>query len=175
MRRLILIILAAFMLAACSKDGEKQEVEFIPEHRVGAPATDFQYSDMDGKPFRLSEKKGRVVVLYFWRMKCADCKEDMLSLEGLNRKYRDKGLTVVAVGADTMHSAPIGEVREFLAKSAFTFQNIRDDNGYVSEAYDVLKAPKAFVIDKNGNLALIKEGRVDWMGPDITGLVESLL
>lgn len=174
MRRILLIILAITLLS-CSNEGKKEEVSYIPVNKVGSPATDFLYKDMDGKPFRLSEKKGQAVILYFWRMKCVDCKEDMKTLEALNAKYREKGLLVVAVGADTMHSADVNLVREFLKNSGFNFLNIRDEDGFVSEAYDVLKAPQAFVIDKNGKLAHIQSGRVDWTSPEMIKLVESII
>lgn len=178
MRRLIIIAFAifAFSLSGCSKDNNsKTEANYNPNPRVGAQATDFQFRDIDEKPFRLSGKKGSVVILYFWRMKCEECKESMTSLAGLSRKYKDKGLFVVTVGADTMHSAPINDVREFLGKFGDAFLNIRDDEGFVSEAYDVLRAPEAFIIDKKGVLVSVQNGKTDFLNPDNIKLIESLL
>jgi peroxiredoxin len=174
MRRLALILIALFIFYGCSNDSSGPRPNYNPDPRVGAEATDFLFRDMDKRPFRLSENKGRVVLLYFWRMKCEECKEGLYSLELLNRRFRDQGLVVVTVGADTMHSAPIEDVRAFLSKHEITSISLRDDQGFVSEAYNVLKAPRAFVIDRGGTIAAIIDGPTDWMSEENVGLIERL-
>lgn len=174
MRRLVLILLALFTFYGCSNDSTGPTPNYNPDPKVGAEATDFLFRDMDERPFRLSEHKGRVVLLYFWRMKCEECKDAMDSLEALNRKFKDRGLLVVTVGADTMHSAPIEDVRYFLAKHGITAVTLRDDQGFVSEAYNVLKAPRAFVIDRSGKIAAIIDGPADWMSEENVALIERL-
>ena len=153
MKKILVILLLAFVFAGCNKGRDEKASPYRQDLKPGSHAVDFLFKDMDEKPFRLSEEKGKVVVLYFWRMKCEECKVEMMSLESLYKRYKDRGLIVVAVGADTKHSAPIEDVREFLSKSGITYTNLRDDQGFVSEAYNVLKAPQAFVIDKNGAIA----------------------
>ena len=174
MRRLALILLAFFIFTGCSNDKPGPRPNYNPDPKVGDKATDFLFNDMDEKPFRLSEHKGQVVVLYFWRMKCQECKDAMDSLEALNRKFKDRGLLVVTVGADTMHSAPIEDVRDFLGKHGITGVTLRDDQGFVSEAYNVLRVPKAFVIDRNGSIDTIIAGPVDWTSKDNIALMERL-
>ncbi len=174
MRRLVLILIALFIFYGCSNDNTGPRPNYNPDPKVGAEATDFLFPDMDERPFRLSEHKGSVVLLYFWRMKCEECKEGLYSLEKLNRKFKDRGLVVVTVGADTMHSAPIEDVRAFLSKHGITSIPLRDDQGFVSEAYNVLKAPRAFVIDRNGTIIAIIDGRTDWMSEENVSLMERL-
>lgn len=175
MKKILVMILLVFVFAGCNKGNDEKASPYRQDLKPGSPSVDFLYKDMDEKPFRLSEEKGKVVVLYFWRMKCAECKIEMKSLESLYRKYKDRGIKVVAVGADTMHSAPIEDVREFLSKSGITFTNLRDDQGFVSEAYNVLKAPQAFVIDKNGIITAVMMTNTDWMSDESIKLFESLI
>ncbi|MBI2413525.1 MAG: TlpA family protein disulfide reductase [Deltaproteobacteria bacterium] len=175
MKKILVMILLVFVFAGCNKGKDEKASPYRQDLKPGSPSVDFLYKDMDEKPFRLSEEKGKVVVLYFWRMKCSECKDEMKSLESLYRKYKDRGIKVVAVGADTMHSAPIEDVREFLSKSGITFTNLRDDQGFVSEAYNVLKAPEAFVIDKNGIIDVVMMTNTDWMSDESIKLFESLL
>lgn len=174
MKKILIMILLAFVFAGCNKGKDEKASPYRQDLKPGSPSVDFLYKDMDEKPFRLSEEKGKVVVLYFWRMKCAECKIEMQSLESLYMRYKDRGIKVVAVGADTMHSAPIEDVREFLSKSGITFTNLRDDQGFVSEAYNVLKAPQTFVIDKNGTIAAVMTTNTDWMSDESIKLFESL-
>ncbi len=175
MKKILVILLLAFVFAGCNKGGDEKASPYRQELKPGSPSVDFLYKDMDGKPFRLSEEKGKVVVLYFWRMKCEECKDELKSLESLYRRYKDRGIKVVAVGADTMHSAPIEDVRDLLSKGGVTFTNLRDDQGFVSEAYNVLKAPQAFVIDRNGTIAAIMTTKTDWTSEENIKLFESLL
>lgn len=176
MKKIFLCAVILFALAACSDEGSKKKAVSMPHAlKAGDTAVDFLYKDMDGRPFRLSEQRGRVVILYFWRMKCAECKAEMDSLEALQRRFKDKGLVVVAVGADTMHSAPIGDVRDFLKAKGFTFINMRDSEGYVAEAYSIIFIPHTFVIDGNGAVADVKKVKTDWMSAESVGLIESLI
>lgn len=174
MRRLVLILLAFLTFYGCSNDSTGPRPNYNPDPKIGAEATDFLFRDMDERPFRLSEHRGRVVLLYFWRMKCEECKEGLLSLDKLNKRFSDRGLVVVTVGADTMHSAPIEDVRAFLSENGITGVALRDDQGFVSEAYNVLKAPRAFVIDRGGTIAAIIDGPTDWMSEENVGLMERL-
>ncbi|MBI5491836.1 MAG: TlpA family protein disulfide reductase [Deltaproteobacteria bacterium] len=174
MKKIISIMLLLFAFAGCSKDDGKL-ANFNPDPKAGDPATDFLYADIKENPFRLSEKKGSVVILYFWRMKCAECRKELDTLEALNRKYRDKGLVIAAINEDSMHSAPLVDVLELIDKRGFTFINVRDDNGFVSEAYNVLKAPQSYVIDRNGTIAEVEKESLDWMSPGSVIMIEKLI
>ncbi|MBI5642478.1 MAG: TlpA family protein disulfide reductase [Deltaproteobacteria bacterium] len=176
MKKFIILILMVFVFAGCNKENAQQTKSvYAVELKAGSPAVDFLYKDIDGNPFRLSGKKGEVVILYFWRMKCPECMNDMRSLDELSRKYKEKGLLVAAINADSMHSAPFTQVQEFLKEHNYAFLNIRDDEGFVSEAYNIIKAPHAFIIDKNSVIVSVKDQKTGWMDADTTKLIESLL
>ncbi len=175
MKKIILAISALLILVGCTANGGKK-ADFDTTPIVGHDAKDFLYNDMDNRPFRLSEKKGNVVMIFFWRMKCPDCKVEMKSLDALARKYKDKGLIVVAVGADAINSAPISEVVAFLKKNHYdSWVDLRDDDGFVSEAYGVIIAPETVVVDKSGKVAAVEHGKADWTSPEKIKLIESLL
>lgn len=176
MKKILLLILLAFFATACGDGpGKVDGSPYEPRLAQGSPAIDFLHKDMDGAPFRLSEEKGKVVILYFWRMKCEGCKEELKSLDGLQGKYRERGLVVAAIGADSMHSAPLFKVRGFLDKEGFGFTNIRDEDGFVAEAYRVMRAPEAYIIGKDGRIALVVKGLSGWTGPETAALLEKLL
>lgn len=177
MKKLFLFLAAALILAGCSngKEAGQTKSSYVTELAAGAPAVDFLYKDMDNKPFRLSEKKGNVVVLYFWRMKCEECKAELRAFDAFHKKYADKGLIVVAVGADSMHSGSLYDVNKFFEKEGFGFIKIRDEDGFVSEAYRIMRAPEVYIIGRDGNIAHIQKGAADWSGPEMSAMMEKLL
>jgi hypothetical protein len=99
----------------------------------------------------------------------------MDSLDALYKKLGSKGLTALAINEDSMHSAPLGDVIELLEKKGYTFRKMRDDTGFVAEAYEVLAAPKAFVIGKDGAISAIKDGKTNWMDAENSAFIEGLL
>ncbi|HBG45518.1 MAG TPA: hypothetical protein DDW94_00850 [Deltaproteobacteria bacterium] len=175
MKKTLFTMLAICLLAAgCGESAKKDESRYVVNLTAGSPSVDFLYRDMAGKPFRLSEQKGKVVLLYFWRMKCEACKEELKAIEALYRKFRDRGLVVVAVGADSMHSASLYDVSRFMEKEGFTFIKIRDEDGFVAEAYQVMRAPEAYLIDRDGRIAMAQKGSADWAG-QVSVLIDGLL
>lgn len=181
MKKASVIIIALFLvLSGCKGEGTGKGAApgsppSAPKDETGLPAVDFLYNDMDGRPFRLSEKKGSPVILFFWRMKCPECLRSLKSLNAIHKRYRDRNLVVVAVGADTMHSAPISTVIELYKKEGYGFTAIRDSDGFVSEAYGVIRVPKAYVIGKDGTVAAVRDGETDWTDKENTALIERLL
>jgi len=176
MRKTIFILLAAVILASgCAKDKNTDvKAGFIPV-KIGNPANDFLYNDVDQKPFMLSQQKGKVVIIYFWTLRCKECTEAMASLDSLNRKFGDKGLVVFAVDAETSQTAPMYEINKFIQKSSFSFRVMRDDDGIAAEAFEVLNAPEAFIINKKGVISSIVDGKTDWMSADNVKTIQSLL
>ncbi len=177
MKKTILILLAAVFLASgCTKgrNAGDAKVGFIPV-KVGNPATDFLYNDINDKPFMLSKQKGKVVILYFWTMRCKECTDPMVSLDELNRKFRDKGLVVFAVDAETFQTASIYELNKFVQDNSISFRIMRDDGGFASEAFQVMRAPEAFIINKKGIIVSIVDGKTDWMSKEMVKTIGSLL
>jgi len=176
MKKLLTALLAFALLSGCgAKDEDRAKSAYTVDLSAGGEAVDFLFKDMEGKPFRLSEKKGKVVLLYFWRMKCEECKIELRAIDALQRKYGGKGIVAVAVGADSMHSAPLFEVHRFFGKEGFSFVKLRDEDGFVAEAYNVMRAPEAYVIGRDGHIALVQKGTADWTGPEITAALEKIL
>ncbi len=122
-------------------------------------APDFSLTTFDGKPFKLSDHRGKVVVLNFWASWCYPaCYEEAPVLERTWRSYRDQG--VMVVGVDIQDTEEAG--RAFIDQFKLTFPNTRDTEGKVSIDYGIYGVPETFIIDRQGRIIFKQAGAVQW-------------
>ncbi|PYM60867.1 MAG: hypothetical protein DMD79_14760 [Candidatus Rokuibacteriota bacterium] len=135
------------------------------------PAPPFQLPDLEGRPVRLEDLRGRVVLMNFWASWCGPCRDEIPAIEALSREFRSRGLTVLAV--DYREADPIvgGFVREF----GLTVPVLLDRDGAVGERYRVVALPATFVVDRQGALVGAALGFRDWTSAAARTYVAELL
>jgi thiol-disulfide isomerase/thioredoxin len=122
----------------------------------GALAPDFLLERLDDGELRLSEFRGRAVVLNFWATWCEPCRKEMpLFVEAYDR-YRDEGLEIVAVNLQEGKDG----IRGFAADFGMDFAIGIDRDGEVGDDYRLLGLPTTFFIDPNGVVQHVFRGPV---------------
>jgi len=116
------------------------------------PISDLPMKAIDGRWLNLSDLKTKVVLINFWATWCFPCTQEMPYLEELFRKYKSRGLEVIAVSTDEDSS----KVRPFVRTNKLTFW-ISDDLT-LRKKFAVEEIPVSLFIDKNGNLRYRKIG-----------------
>ncbi len=145
---------------------------FAVEKLSAQKAPEFILKDVSGKQVSLSSFKGKVVVLNFWATWCPPCREEIPSLDELYKRFRNKGLVVLAVSLDPSASS----VGNFLQRHPVGFPMLFDEKRNVTKSlYKVFSLPTTFLIDKKGNIAQKYFGEQDFTGPEMTKQIESLL
>jgi thiol-disulfide isomerase/thioredoxin len=119
------------------------------------PATKLELKDVEGRALRLSDYKGRVVLLNFWATWCAPCRAEMPDLVKWQREYKGKGLQVIGV---TYPPAELAEVREFI-KSIKVNYPVALGEEQTKALFDKGETlPVTVVIDKKGMVREVIQG-----------------
>ncbi len=138
--------------------------EGIKMLEVGAAAPDFSIKDVEGKPFRLSDEKGKkAFLLVFWSIFCEPCRMEMPVIQKMYDKYRENGLDVVAIVLDG--EPLIASINGFIKQEGYTFRVLIDelDSREIFKAadpYGVAETPTIYLLDRAGKVILARAGRV---------------
>jgi thiol-disulfide isomerase/thioredoxin len=134
----------------------------ILKDRVNKPAVNFALKSLDGKTVRLSELKGKVVVVDFWATWCGPCTASFPFLQQVYEKYKANP-NVVILTLNTWERVTGAErealVTKFMEENKYTFPVLYDE-GFV-EKYGVEGIPTKFIIDKKG---MIQFKSIGFMG-----------
>lgn len=121
---------------------------------VGSPAPDFDiglyagYRDGLPERIRLSDLRGKVVVMNFWAEWCVECKKEAAALELASRRFKDRGVVFLGVNYLDQESAALKYLRDY----AITYPNGFDQQQRISRAYRITGVPETFVIDRDGTV-----------------------
>lgn len=118
--------------------------------RTSSLAYDFTLTDVDGRPFTLSENRGKVVVLEFMRTTCSACISQETHLRELRSKFGSE-VVMVTVSVDPVGDSE-GVLRDHRDRNLVGWIAIRDSANVFRE-YSVQSTPTIFIIDMNGYIA----------------------
>ncbi len=174
-RSVILVFLLIAGLAVLVLLQRRQSYEDFAQQapvKIGRPAPDFGFSDMNGKMIRLSDHKGKVVLVNIWATWCASCVHEIPSLEKLYQKLKGENFEILAVSID---ASGVKALAPFIKKYKITFPVLIDSAGTIKEKYGITGVPESFIIDKNGALANKIIGPLDWIRPEVLHFFRNLI
>lgn len=115
---------------------------------VGMEAEDFQLTDLDGKPNRLSQYRGKIVLLNFWATWCKPCTTEMPAMQASFDKLHDKGFVVLAIN----ELEEDAKVREHIKTYGHTFTVLMDPDNKIANQFGVFGLPVSVFIDQQGKV-----------------------
>jgi peroxiredoxin/outer membrane lipoprotein-sorting protein len=150
------------------EEAEKREAE---QSRLPYPAPDFSLPDLAGETVKLSDLRGKVVVMDFWATWCGPCR---VSLPYIQKLHDDlKGQGVVVLGIDLGEDAKT--VLGFAEKNKMTFRVLLDEEDKISSLYRVSAIPHTVVVDQKGQVVKVHTGFVAGQEKVLRAEVEALL
>ena len=171
MRAFFIVIALAVIAPGTVSADPFRDLDLIRPSRQ-KQALDFSVAGLHGERLQLRAFRGQVVFLNFWATWCPPCKEEMPSMERLYRRYKDRGLTMLAISID---SDGARGVADFVKTHGLTFLIGLDPKLEVADGYGVRVLPSTLLIDRGGNTAAIALGPRDWSGTAAQAVIESLL
>jgi len=153
------LIVLTLLLAACgdSAKSDKGVNEYAP--KIGYLAPDFQLKDYNGNLIKLSDFKGKPVIINFWATWCPPCRAEMPEIEAAYRKYKKDGLIVLGVDAREDEAT----IRKYVEDGGYSWQMPIDD-GETIITYRVVAFPTSFFVDKEGYVRATQVGGMDKKG-----------
>lgn len=148
------VVLAAAGSGGCSSSGTAKAASLKPESER-KPAPEFTLKDTDGKLVRLSDYRGKVVLLDFWATWCDPCRIEIPWFMDLERRNKDKGFAVLGVSMD---DEGWEVVKPFLSQLGVNYR-VLIGNDETSQLYGGVDAlPTTFLIDRGGRIAAVHVG-----------------
>ncbi len=153
------LILGGLVLTGKITLGGSAEQEFPPLARIesGTLANDFQLNDLEGEAVRLSDLRGKVVVINFWATWCVPCIQEMPMFDAYASQYSG----IVMLGIDQAESHE--QVLPYNERMGLKYPILLDLNAKVSDLYKVSLLPSTFFIDKQG---MVRFRHYGIMSPD---------
>ena len=143
------------LLAGCSSSPRTVRAASLKPGKDRQKAPDFELKDANGQTVRLSDYKGKVVLLDFWATWCGPCKIEIPWFEEFERENKDKGFAVLGVAMD---DDGWNAVKPFAKERSINYRLVLGDDK-VADLYGGLEAlPTTLLIDRNGYIAAVHIG-----------------
>ncbi len=114
--------------------------------RIGNLAPDFSLKGLDGQTVKMSELRGKPVMVNFWATWCPPCREEMPDLQKAYQKYRGEGM--VFLGIDMQEDPET--VRKFVQQNGYDWTFVVDSDAQVARTYQASAIPTSYFVDRNG-------------------------
>jgi cytochrome c biogenesis protein CcmG/thiol:disulfide interchange protein DsbE len=153
--RIVSALLAGLLMAGCTVTPTSVHAASVKPGKDRKPAPDFSLKDADGKLVKLSDYRGKVVLLDFWATTCSPCKIEIPWFIDIQRKTKDRGVEILGVAMD---DEGWEVVKPFAAKMAINYRLVVGDEP-TAKAYGGVDAlPTTLLIDRSGKIAAVHVG-----------------
>ena len=123
----------------------------------GVAAPEFELADVDGAMVKLSDFKGKVVLVNFWATWCAPCEIETPWFVEFDKKYGEDGLEIVGISLDEEGVEP---VKEFMERYSIEYTIVMGDEDTAQNFGGVIGLPTSFIVDQDGKFYSMHRGLV---------------
>lgn len=168
MKRIILIVLVVGMVGWAvyqyfDSTAKEEEVEVQNDSEdvgifIGQTAPDFSLTTLDGEQKKLSDFRGKPVIVNFWATWCPPCRAEMPDFQQL---YESEDVEILAVNL-TESEQNEDVVQEFIDEYQLEFPILMDQSSKITEMYQVQAFPTSFMVDSEGIIQFSARGAINY-------------
>jgi thiol-disulfide isomerase/thioredoxin len=125
--------------------------------KAGQRAPNVTLLDLQGSQVRISDFKGKPLVINFWATWCPPCRAEIPELDAVYREYRDKGLEVLGID----YGEDAETVRAFMKGMDVSYRVVVDPGSEAADRYRVAALPTSFFVDAEGVIQAVHLGGMD--------------
>ena len=142
---------------------------------AGTKAEDFALT-IGGKPAKLSDYRGKVVVLNFWASWCPPCVAEAPSLNKLQEHIQANGATILGVSIDEEPAKYAKFLQDFQVNfPTWRDPNVKDNKSKIVQGYGTELLPETYIIDRRGKIARKLVGEQKWDSPEMFAYFDAML
>lgn len=127
----------------------QEEVDAPVGIQQGNLAPDFELKTLDGQSMKLSDLRGKRVIVNLWATWCPPCRAEMPDMQSFYEANKDKGIVILGVNLTTSEKQP-ENIGKFINEFGITFPVVLDAESHVSDRYQVTSIPTSYMIDSRG-------------------------
>jgi thiol-disulfide isomerase/thioredoxin len=163
----IVVLAVLFLVAGCGNNGGPGR---IARMELGKPAPNFVLQDAEGRVWELSSLKGKVVFVNFWATWCKPCRDEMPSMEALNKAMAGKPFQMLSI----VFNDDLDMANSFAKRLGATFPVLGNPSEELTQAYMITGVPETFLIDPQGILRNKLIGPYNWNTWEMKNMVLKL-
>lgn len=129
----------------------QRQIDFARPFTIGGTAPDFEQADPDGKSVKLSDFKGKYLLIDFWASWCGPCRMENPNVVKMYNKYKDLGFEILGVSLDNNKDRWIGAIEQ----DNLEWVHVSDLKGWkneVAKMYNITAIPHTILLDKEGKI-----------------------
>ncbi len=163
----IVIILVLFIVN--NSQSEPEQGPYPPNYNpqtmavenalMGKAAPDFVLTTTENKKLKLSDYKGKVVIVDFWATWCAPCRRGIPDLVSLKSEFKNKDLEIIGISVDQENT--LSSIKPFIKENKINYPIVYGNMDVVAAYGNIPSIPTSFIVDKEGKIAASYVGLVD--------------
>lgn len=162
----IIVLMGLVIYGVYDHYGRKQAGSTVEQQaqegiHKGQHAPDFELKDLQSKTVKLSDFKGKKVLINFWATWCPPCRMEMPHMQKFYEDYSSQGVVILGINITATEQSPDAAI-PFAKKYGLTYPIVLDENGTTMDKYQVTAYPTTYVVDSQGIIREVFQGAINY-------------